>query len=291
MANTSQMGSQFEKERRTLDVIYDRLEIGVEKADMSAKRLGEEIGVGERTMVYVSVFEDLGILSRRMVFGTPTNGLSFGRHWYWTLIVTKEEAVKLLEASQVARIEQAQKNTEAGNQRRKQKRAEEADRRSSDWISTAIATDPAEETRAISGPDPDRRLGSLMSSSITALRKDESAALIAAARQYYSRVGSILKKIDELARLTQEVGVAFDRDKAIESIQYDVDERLEIVVDLLPYIDKLEMSVDRLSKQLVDQAEKNRDYDRMANENRAMRARIEKLIADRVAQSQTALSQ
>jgi hypothetical protein len=292
VANTTMIDKAQEKERATLDALYERLEVGKEALDMSSKTLGAEIGVGDRAAPAITLFEELGILRRRMEYGNATtNGLPFGRHYHWTLVVPKDEAVTKLAANQAERRAASLAAIEAGRKKQGKTHAENSAARKAAKAAAVVtpavtlATDDTEEVRAIAGEEPDRHLGSLMNESIRALRKDDAAALIEAARQYTKRTTSIDAKIDELAKLAAEVGISFDREKAHDAVRYDTDERLEAIKDVLPYIEKLEASVERLSKQLVTQSGKVRDYDNMANENRRLRDRVESLISRNVGQA------
>lgn len=288
-----QTKESFEKERKTLNALYDRFEVGVEQKDMSSGPLGVEIGVGDSAAKrHITLFEDLGILGRRMEYGNmTTNGLAFGRHYHWTLLVPKEDAIKRLSDSQAQRETAIQENVKDGARRGSAKRYGKS--RATAPTETVVVADDAspEETRAISGPEPDRHLGSLMNETVKSIRKDDAAALIEAARQYANRTSSITAKIDELAKVAAEVGVTFDRAKAAEAVSYEPDERLEVVAQLLPYIDRIERSLERVSNQLVEQSGKVRDYDQMKVENRRLRERIEHLISNRVAAQQASLRQ
>lgn len=279
--------SQDGKEQAMLHAIYRFLSTDHEARDMNAKRIGAIAGVGSQADKYVRTFEDLGIIKRRMEYGTPKNGLSSGRHFHWTALVEEDEALLMLKKFQAARPSAIKDNRENG--RRQEVATKAAAKKAASiapsFVPTPVVTlatqDSEEETRAIAGPETGEHLGDLMSSAIRGLRKDESAALIEAARQYANRGQSLQTKLDELARLAAEVGVKFNVDIARTAISLDHDDRLEAIVPVLPYITRLEETVDRMGKQLVSQSGKVRDYDKAIADNRRLKERLEQLISAR----------
>lgn len=106
-----------------------------------------------------------------------------------------------------------------------------------------IATKPTEVTRAIAGPEPEAP----MRAALQPVRRDEGEALIEAARQYANRGAAVQAKIGELAAL----GVTVDADMLAKAIHYEPDERLELVATILPIIDRLYRTNERLTTEVA----------------------------------------
>lgn len=97
----------------------------------------------------------------------------------------------------------------------------------------AIRTDEKEQpVEAIAGPDAPKPFDT---PAMRELRKDEPAALVAAARQYANRQDAVFSKFDELEKL----GIKIDRTKAMQAVKLERDDELEGIVKVLPHIDQL----------------------------------------------------
>lgn len=132
-----------------------------------------------------------------------------------------------------------------------------------------VATSDREETRAIAGPEPDRRAG--WAPLAPARKLDDAEALIAAARIYRDRATKIESKIRELQTLATELGVTnFDPAALVASLHFERDERLELVAKLLPTIDALETRVKRLGETIAANRDKVLNYDRLAQEHKKL---------------------
>lgn len=149
----------------------------------------------------------------------------------------------------------------------------------------AIATKPDEEVRAIAGPDRPSPFATL-----APLRKDEPGALVEAARQYASRSGRIHDQIDKLMATAKELGITLNPDMLAGGVQLETDERLESISLVLPYIDKLEARVVRLTAELTEMRGKG-DLETLRNENRRLKTRVEQLVSQRVQAAQRAQAQ
>jgi len=91
--------------------------------------------------------------------------------------------------------------------------------------------------RAIAGPEPEQPMAAL-----APLRKDDAEALIEAARQYANRSTEVSKHIEALRSL----GVEVDVTKVMEGVKMTVDPTLETIMVILPVIDRLQSSNERL---------------------------------------------
>lgn len=286
MADNKAQETKFAKEQRVLNELYKRMEPLVELRDQNAKKIGDDLGIGAAADGYVNTFVELGILERRLEYGTPQNRLSPGRHFHWTLLLPRAEAQRVLNESQEARRVTNHENRSNGVAKRPKRPVKTI---TPPFIPTPVvtkatpvmATSPEEEVRAIAGPDRDERMGDLMKANIKALRKDDGGALVEAARQYQNRIGTFKTKVEELASLAIASGIVFDKEMAMKAVSVDVDERLEVVASLLPYIDRLEQTLERLGGQLASQSGKIRDYDNMHNENIRLKERVRQMISAR----------
>ena len=109
----------------------------------------------------------------------------------------------------------------------------------------AVSDAPTEETRAIAGPEPEAPMKEALR---PALRLDDVEALVEAARQYTNRGEAVQTKIAEL----RELGVTVDADMLTKAVHFEVDERLEAVAVVLPLIDNLQFTNQRLRRDAAD---------------------------------------
>jgi hypothetical protein len=140
----------------------------------------------------------------------------------------------------------------------------------------ALATREKEETRAIAGPEAKGAFEVLRPD-----RKDESVALVEAARQYADRQNAVRRAFEEMEKL----GVKVNWDHIGEAVEVVPDERLAIVVDLLPYITTLEKRVERLAQDNVELRDRNKGYGSLQQENDKLRDQNRRLIAEKVGAS------
>jgi uncharacterized protein (DUF2164 family) len=159
----------------------------------------------------------------------------------------------------------------------------------------AYVSQPTDETVAVVGPDaPEGLAARVPAEVITKVRslrtQDEAAALVEATRQYLRRTETLAGQIDSLEKTAKELGVQFDRGAIMASMTLERDERLEIVADLLPYIDGLEAKTSKAKTQVEDLREKGRLYDQLVIDHRRLKELHNQTIAGRVAQGQPAAS-
>jgi hypothetical protein len=154
---------------------------------------------------------------------------------------------------------------------------------------TAVAPPVEDEVVAIAGDDaPAGLAASVKPETITrlrAMRKDESGALVTAARQYLARAEIVGKMLDELKTKAAAAGITFDAATATSLFEMQEDTVLETVALTIPYIDSQLRIIAALERQLDAQHEKVADYDRMERDYKAMKRSNERHIAASVAAS------
>jgi hypothetical protein len=282
---------QIDHERKMLAALYRALpNVGQEYRSQVGAQIGAGAGFNRNVANEdLRLFAELGIFSRRVEYGIPSrNGMQAGRHWHWTVLLAKEEAEQRLAVYQEQRLLDHAENRKSGIAKSAGTRRGQSHVNRSETL--AVATDPTEETRAIAGPDAPT-IGDLAPAAMKALRRDEIAALIEATRQYQNRHATILGKLDELATMAKEIGVTFSKERALESITLDTDERLEAIALVLPHIDRLDEMATRLTNQITAQSAKVRDYDKVVAENNRLKSRVEDLVSRRITAQQQPLAQ
>lgn len=247
--------------------LYDLL--GVETEQRGGNLFfGETIGAHPSTVNHVTLFlKKNGFLTFRYV-GMPPGSTTPGKITLWTLHGTKEDAVAALKASWGKQGVKKQPVSEAAPAPRPEK------------IDEPVALAPeksSEVTRAIAGPEPESPFAVLRS-----LRKDESGALVEAARQYANRMKLVETKLAELA----EAGIHVD----VSAIKLDKDERLEVISLVLPYINSLESALHNLSEQNESLRKKLADFDQIKRSYEVLKKRFDGAVASRVASDMIAAS-
>lgn len=232
-ASDLQMVQKFESMRKLLDVMYVQLPLGVEVKDVSSGAMAESAGLHpQRGAKYVADFIDLGIVRREgPEYGNPTNGLSPGRHYHYTLLVDKNEAIKRFEDWATASAAESSEKRKEGAARGAAKRAE------------SILVAEAGEDRA------NGLAAHVDTTTMTRLqeaRRDEPGALIEAARQYARRDDRLDGMVADMERAAAEMGIPFDREAAFGLFTVERDEFLETITLVLPYVDRLERENERL---------------------------------------------
>jgi hypothetical protein len=132
-----------------------------------------------------------------------------------------------------------------------------------------LAKSEREETRAIAGPDSASPFAG-----IRVLRRDESAAYVAAAKQYAQRSTLIDTKLREL----EDAGIVIDR----AAIHFDRDEQFEAVGQALPYITALENTVKNLEASVADLQRKSKDLPELRSRVESQKRQIDRMVADKV---------
>lgn len=243
----------------------------------------------------------LGVLSREIAGYNkpqPDGTVKIGRYFHWTLLVTKEEALrrhaewgqKLL-AGETSSQAMALSTGRVKYDKGKTKPKDPTNYKNQPHVApggpierVTIAKDKAEDTRAVAGPEAPKPLAAL-----APLRKaDDATALVEAARQYANRTDNIDDSVTKLMTAAKSLGVEIDEAALRLSIHILPDERLETISLVLPVIDRLERTVERLTATVEQMREKAKETERLTIENRRLRARVEGLVSDRVVSQQRA---
>ena len=229
-----QLVQKFESMRKMLDRMYEVLPLGEQVRDVSAATLAEGAGLHpQRGAPYVSVFIDLGIVERvGPEYGTPTNGMSAGRHYHYTLLLSHEEAVERFEKwATMAAATDAQNRKDGANRR----------------YEDQLVAEAGEDKPAGLAASVDAKTVKRLKES----RKDEASALVEAARQYANRDDRLDGMIADMEKAAKEMGIAFDAASALGLFTVEHDERLEVIAQVMPYIERLERENERLKSALV----------------------------------------
>jgi len=265
----------------TVEGVYDIFGVGKE-ARGGYHQVAELLGIPDASVGHTTAWmKRAGFLTIRNA-GMPDG--SFGKSSYWTLHKSKEECVAALKSSWgkpgIKRsdlpmsipgedVRHADEQTEADEVHRAHAEVMGAANRP---LPVALATNDREEVRAIAGPEPESPFAVLRS-----LRKDESGALVEAARQYANRAKLVDQKLGEL----EAAGIHIDR----SAVKMDKDEVLESVALTLPYITSLESTLHNLSEQNEGLRKKMTDYDVIKRSYETLKRRFEKDVAAKVATS------
>lgn len=147
-------------------------------------------------------------------------------------------------------------------------------------VSVTIGMDKhGEMHEAIVGPEARSPFEALRSE-----RKDESSALVEAARQYVDRRNVIRRAFAEM----EKQGITVDWSQMDKVVSVETDDRLESVAALLPYITTLEKRIERLLQDTLELRGRVKGMDALNQENRALREQNQRLLADKVGRSQAA---
>ena len=256
----------------TIEGAYDIF--GVEKeARGGYHQVAELIGIPDASVGHATAWmKRTGFLTIRAA-GMPDG--SYGKSSYWTLHKSKEECVAALKASWGRPGVKKQKQkpepemTIPGGDERYTDPEDYRTQEDEDREKVVLATNDNEEVRAIAGPEPDSPFAILR-----ALRKDESGALIEAARQYANRAKLVDQKLGEL----EAAGIHVDR----SAVKMDKDEILESVALVLPHITYLENTLHNVLEQNDGLRKKVADYTEIKRNYEALKRRFEKDVAARV---------
>jgi hypothetical protein len=185
----------------------------------------------------LTLMEHLGLVKResRHEVQEGVEGRSYPRYKATTTLIERdvEKGARI-----IARHFATGGYLKPGRTKRRMNGVTEPERRV-DTERVAIQTDEKERpVAAIVGPDAPT-LGEGLRDTFVAMQaneKDESAAFVAAARQYSSRQDFVIAKLREMEAL----GIQLDREKVLRGVKLQRDDELEGVVKVLPYIDQLE---------------------------------------------------
>jgi hypothetical protein len=278
---------KHQKQLLLLDDLYDLMSFDTETL-FASSMLATDTMTNGTIAKYISEFLDLGILNRRLEYrvGKDERGVSVagGRAYYYTLAKPKEEAQDLLNkkvAKDLADAEAtffasvvpaAQKRSKTMKQQMQQQESVVPIKPSTDL---AVRVDRDQPVEAIAGPDKPNPFAVL-----APMRKDESYALVAAARQYNQRDTKVNERIEGLLRQAKEFGLTVDETALRASITIQRDERLDTVSLVLPYIDLIESQLanyqeqnERLRTQLSAMEKTQREIISLREQNRRLMAK------------------
>jgi hypothetical protein len=264
--------------------------VGVEAHGLSSAVIGETFGVNENVFERVrKSLRAVGALSVRFTAIPLADG--GGRIAHWTLTKPYEEVEALIramwngangeakddiglpgdmspEAAYVAGIADGERVVIA--KRDSEEEPLPAPKpKAPDTAPVVIAKRDSEEVRAIAGPDNESPFAG-----IRVLRRDESAAYVAAAKQYSQRSTLIDTKLKEL----EDAGIVVDR----TAIHFARDEQFEAVGQALPYITALENTVKNLEASVADLQRKSKDLPELRHRVEAQKRQIDRMVAAKV---------
>jgi hypothetical protein len=271
VAISKQISNKFEAEERLLGKLYDSMEVGKTVEWMSIKKAIELFDEKEGTLASaLIVFDDLGILGRNITYPDFQK-----QNVAWTLLVPRKEAEKLLAdwhekvrmSPTYLKFPKHEPKTRAS--RKNGVEAEVPTEPTREQV--AVATRPATEGQelvASAGPEAPNPFTALR-----AMRKDESKAVIEAARQYANKGAFLEKKIAELREEGFEV--------AEGALSIKRDDRLEAVALAVPYVEALERENERLLNQASSGRTAIRELEDLRNNYARLKRSHENLIAQR----------
>jgi hypothetical protein len=279
---TKNIQKRFNAEDEFLTKLYDKFEVGVPQEGMSIKKACEITGMSDgQIAAAIIVLDDLGVVGREMRYDEFQK-----MNVIWTLLVSRKEAWQTLQSwhQKVAdspvnmRYPKHQPRT---RRTKAQIEAEKNGRTAAPILSlmpeqVTVADEPAtegEELVAVAGPERESPFTALRG-----MRKDESKALVEAARQYANK-GKFLE--DKIAELRAE---GFEVAEGALTIKRD--ERLEAVALAVPYVESLE----RLNERLLGQAESGRTAHRELEDLRNNYTRLQRTHERMLAEKATTVS-
>lgn len=276
----------FEKEQKLLDILYADWPVGEERR-LNQADITDTINLASISKA-MRHFESLGIFTKRLVFG-QVNTPDMGRHFYYTLLMSKDEAQKVLALSTDERRKGSYENyahggKKSGDVRRgKPQSAKQANHELLMSTAAVLATNDKEEVRAIAGDEPISSLATrLKEARRTAAVPDESAALVEAARQYAGRSGAIKDKIKELEEIATQLGMTIDTSQMLGAVSFEPDPVLETVALALPYITSLENRIAHQGETIAEQRTKLEGYDALKTANRRLSEQNQRLIGEKI---------
>jgi hypothetical protein len=276
---------KHEKQLKLLDDLYDLFSFDTETL-FASSMIEEETMTHGTIAKYIAEFIDLGILRRRLEYrvSKKPSGVSVagGRAYYYTLAMPKEEAQDLVNKKFAKDLADAEATFFASLVPAASKRSKTMKQRYQEETvpikpstDLAVRVDRDQPVEAIAGPDKPNPFAAL-----APLRKDESYALVEAARQYNQRDTKVNERIEGLLRQAKEFGLTVDETALRNSITIARDERLETVSLVLPYIGMVESQLanyqeqnERLRKQLSDMEKTQREIVSLREQNRRLMAK------------------
>jgi hypothetical protein len=218
-------------QRRVVEVIYDLFEPGKESqysAATVAEVAGIEANLGQVRHAFATI-DDLGIISRRRA---GILGQSGKRSFIRLDVENKEAALAMLDGKPLRKPKAEKIRAEAV--------VSPPPSTITPMVESVVTTEREdEEVKAIAGPDAPGQFEVLR-----ALRKDEAAALVEAARQYRDRDRAVNKAMAAL----REQGIQI----RYEIANWEQDDVLENIGSVLPYIEGLERTAENALRQLAE---------------------------------------
>lgn len=217
---------------RALEAIYTVIPVGQEQRHSGRNTWAALTDITPHQMgAFADVLAEAGILGRRVQWGTKAG--ETGKEALWTLLVTHDEAKRLLAAYR----EQTPTARKRGPRRGRKAKAEAV-------VAESVLV-------ASTGPEPATPLAVGLQSVRT---KDEPAALVAAAKQYRDRRALLESHLKQLA----QAGITHRLD-ITESFDFAIDEQLEVIVRALPYIENLERNLEHWTNHSANQKREIRE--------------------------------
>lgn len=223
-------------------VLYTVLPIGQERLTNAHEIVGKtDNATYTRVRDAVNLMKELGIIEVRLDWSGGG-----GKKAYWKLLVSQDEALSRMRdyraTSGTARPTRVVSKYEAQRAKRSSRLPVRAD---------APATASPEPTRLVAEAGELPAMDEPWRAVLREARKDDGAALIEATRQYAGRREVLRTKLAELA----EVGIVIPEDAA----SFPVDDRLEALSLIMPFIEKQERWIDNLQRTVESQRSRIRD--------------------------------
>lgn len=216
MRLTAGVQGRFDNEAKILARLYDLVEPNVTTRITSAD-IGELAEVHPGTVQRaLEHFSAMGLAKTEVRFGGGSSGRSA---WITLLKPSKGLALELIEAEHQRELMEGVWNGEKLRER----------------VALQRRDDPDDPLKAVAGPDAPSPMADL-----APLRKSEPRALIESAKQYRGRKDLKAQKLKEL----REGGISISD----EAIPLPIDERLEVLLLVLPYVERLERHEERIAQ-------------------------------------------
>lgn len=263
------VATKNQNRRLVMDAIFDALAHG--PRELSVERIG--VLMGDRLppgyQKHISDIKGLGVFDAEITYASKENGLPPGRHSTWRLRMDRSDADQAMGALERLEAEANHRNRSQG--------VRDARARSNGKVKEAAPVKDF-ETVAIVGDDPVSAMAALHEA-----RRDESYALVEAARQYTTRATRMDQQVEGLLAQARELGLHVDEAALRASISPVArDERLEAVALVLPYIDGLERTIARKEEAINKLRVQLTESDKITREVRALRTQNQQLIARQV---------
>ena len=221
MRLTSGVQGRFDGEEKILTCVYDLMEPNVASRQTAAE-IGALTDLRPATVqAALSHFSQMGLIKTEVRYNV--DGGSTGRSaWITPLKPSKGLALELLESEHRRELLEGPWNAAKLNEYR-------------DRVALQRKDNPDDPLKAVVGPDAPNPMADL-----APLRKSEPRALIESAKQYRGRKDLKTQKLKEL----RDGGITISD----EAIPLPIDERLEVLLLVLPYVERLERHEERIAQ-------------------------------------------